>query len=55
MCRLREHVHGCSEASGVVDIGEDVIPVGILVHVPWLRLLNAEAFPEGLGRGTDTV
>ena len=55
MCRLREHVHGCSEASGVVDLVEYGILVGILVHVPWLRSLNAEAFPEGVGRGTDTV
>ena len=54
MCRLREHVHGCSEASGVVDIGEEVLIVGILVHV-LIRLMNSEAFPEGRGRVKDTI
>ena len=53
MCRLREHVNGCSEASGVVDLGEDVILPGILVHVPY-RLCDTEGFLEGIGRDTDT-
>ena len=54
MCRLREHVHGCSEASGVADLVEYGILVGILVHA-LCRLCETEGFLEGRGRCADTV
>ena len=54
MCGLREHVHGCSEASGVVDLVEYGFLVVILVHGLWL-LCETEGFLEGRGRCADTV